>query len=69
MRYAGPIPQWDDADEEADEFQLYRYQAARKAGMTIVEAQLFRDSDVTLSQLRRLVELGCSGDMLAAILL
>jgi hypothetical protein len=46
-----------------------RYRQAREAGMSGIEARLFADCDIETGELRRLVRLGCPGEMLGRILL
>ncbi len=62
----------DIADEEAAgdeqlEVQRRRYQEARRAGLTIVEAKLFADSDCDVGLLRACVAGGCPLDVLVRI--
>lgn len=58
-----------DTSDEQLEVLRRRYQAARKAGLTIVEAELFRDSDQDVGQLRRLLEKGATVEQIRAIVL
>lgn len=46
-----------------------RYTEARLAGLTIVEAQMFADSEQDVGVLRKLVKAGCPVDQLRAIVL
>jgi hypothetical protein len=59
-------------EERADELRIVRrnrYQEARRSGMSIVEANLFADSDIDVGELRRLVDADCPSDLLAGVLL
>lgn len=47
----------------------WRYDAAREAGLNMLEAKLFADSDLDIGELRRLVRLGCPPDLIARLLL
>jgi hypothetical protein len=47
----------------------WRYDEARKAGMSGVEAALFAESDRDLGELRKLVEKGCEPRLIARIVL
>jgi hypothetical protein len=49
--------------------QQWRYEQARNAGLTKVEARLFAESDRSLEELRRLVALGCKPQVIAKIVL
>lgn len=55
--------------DEAVTVYLRRYQEARKAGLTMVEAQLFADSGRDIGQLRKLIAKGCPTDLLRQIVL
>ena len=57
------------ATAEAQQVYRHRYREAREAGMSIVEASLFADSDGDLAELRRLVELGCPIQLIRRIVL
>lgn len=46
-----------------------RYREARQAGLTIVEAQLFADSDRDIGELRLLVAKGATVEQIRAIIL
>ena len=61
----------DEPGETAEREQVYRhrYKEARDAGMSIVEASLFADSDGDLAELRRLVQLGCPIQLIRRIVL
>lgn len=61
-----------EQDTEVDETEAvyrHRYREARDAGMSIVEAQLFADSDGDLAVLRKLLAAGCTPQMILRILL
>lgn len=47
----------------------WRYDEARKAGLTPVEAAMFAESDADLGQLRTLVKKGCPVETIRAIVL
>lgn len=47
----------------------WRYDEARRAGLTPVESALFAESDRDIAELRRLVKAGCPVDQLRAIVL
>lgn len=59
----------DDADGADEQREVYRrrFREARQAGMSIVEAQLFADSDQDIGTLRKLVKAGCPPDVMARI--
>ena len=59
---------YDDENEEGRVFSR-RYREARRAGLSIVEARLFAESDADVRDLRRLVERGCPLELLPKILL
>lgn len=46
-----------------------RYTEARQAGLTIVEAHMFAESDIDIGQLRRLVKARCPVETLRLIVL
>lgn len=63
-------------DEDGERLSLeylsvrnWRYDEARKAGLTGVEAAMFAESDRELAELRKLVKAGCPVDKLRAIVL
>lgn len=56
------------SDRCADVYR-WRYREARQAGMTIIEASLFADSQADLAQLRKLVAAGCAPELILAIVL
>lgn len=60
-------------DELAENRRLevlrWRYKEARQAGLTIVEASLFAESDADLAELRRLVRDGCPTELVRLIVL
>lgn len=47
----------------------WRFDEARAAGLTLVEARLYAESDIDCGELRRLVALGYAGRRLADLLL
>jgi hypothetical protein len=59
----------EEMSDELLEVKRRRYQEARRAGLTIAEAQLFADSDADLRWLRKLVADGCDPTLIANILL
>ncbi len=60
-----------EADTSDEQLQVLRrrYTEARKAGLTLVEAKLFAESDADVGELRRLVRAGCPVEQLRAIVL
>lgn len=58
-----------EAFDENLEVLRRRYTEARQAGLSIVEAQLFADSDVDIGCLRKLVAKGATPDQIRAIVL
>jgi hypothetical protein len=58
-----------DIFDERLEVLRRRYTEARLAGLTIVEARLFSDSDGDIGLLRKLVEKGATPAQIRAILL
>lgn len=58
-----------DRSEELLEVLRRRNQEALRAGLTIVEARLFAESDRDIGELRRLVDAGCPLDTIRAIVL
>jgi len=58
-----------DTSDEQLEVVRRRYTEARKAGLTIIEAKLFAESDADVGELRRLVRAGCPVETLRAIVL
>lgn len=59
----------DGLSDEQIEILRRRYTEARKAGLTIVEARLFSESDRDVGELRKLVERGCPIEQIRAIVL
>ena len=55
--------------EEQWTLYRWRYDAARLAGLTMVEAQLFADSLVDIGELRRLAGLKCPPRLIVRLLL
>ena len=58
-----------DTSDELLEVVRRRYTEARQAGLTIVEAKLFAESEADVGELRRLVQAGCPVETLRAIVL
>jgi membrane-associated PAP2 superfamily phosphatase len=58
-----------EADDERALMYRRRYREARRAGLTIVEAQLFASSRADIGQLRRLVAADCPPDLIRRIML
>lgn len=56
-------------DEALLVLQQWRFECARDAGLTKVEARLFAESDASLEMLRKLQRLGCPPQQIAAIVL
>jgi hypothetical protein len=61
-----PSPEISD---EVLEVRRRRYKEARAAGLSLVESQLFADSETDIGELRRLVRDGCDPALMASILL
>lgn len=64
----------NDADGEwlsLEQFAVrnWRYDEARKAGLSGVESMMFAESDRELTELRKLVKAGCPVEQLRAIVL
>lgn len=59
----------DGLTDEARTVLKNRYQEARRAGLSIVEAKLFADSDQDVGVLRRCVRNGWSAEQIAAVVL
>lgn len=57
------------ASEEQREVVRRRYKEARRAGLSIAEAQLFADSAADVGELRHLVAAGCPPPLIARIVL
>ena len=57
------------ATDEQQRVRLRRYREAVQAGLTIVEARLFADSEADVGELRRLVEAGCPPELIRRIVL
>lgn len=55
--------------DERLEVTRRRYKEARRAGLTLVEAQLFADSDADVGWLRWLVEHQCAVELIRRIVL
>lgn len=53
--------------DELDEYERVRFQAARRAGLTRVEAARFAKGDATLATLRKLTRDGCAPAVIARI--
>jgi hypothetical protein len=65
---ADPAPNECRLDEQG-RVTLHRYAEARRYGLTMVEARLFADSGIDVSELRRLKRKGCPPRLAAEILL
>ncbi len=61
------VAEEDAQGDELVEVQRRRYQEARRAGLTIVEAKLFADSDCDVGLLRACIRGGCPLDVLVRI--
>lgn len=59
----------DDLSDEQLEVLRRRYTEARKAGLTIVEARLFSESDADIGELRKLLAAGCPVEQIRRIVL
>lgn len=62
-------PDGDRLSRELLDVQNWRYDEARKAGLTPVEALMFSQSDRDLAELRRLVAKGCPPEQIREIVL
>lgn len=58
-----------DTFDERLEVLRRRYMEARRAGLTIVEARLFAESDRDVGELRQLVAAGCPVETIRQIVL
>lgn len=58
-----------DLLDEPARVRRRRYREARDAGLTMLEARLFADSDQDIGTLRKLVARGCGHELIAKILL
>ena len=58
-----------DTFDERSEVLRRRYMEARQAGLTIVEARLFSESDRDVGELRQLVAAGCPVETIRQIVL
>jgi len=58
-----------DTFDERLEVLRRRYMEARRAGLTIVEARLFSESDRDVGELRQLVAAGCPVETIRQIVL
>jgi hypothetical protein len=59
----------DDQPTESDRVMFRRFHEARDAGLTLVEARLFAESDADVGHLRKLVAAGCKPAVIAKILI
>lgn len=57
------------ATDEQREVFVRRFKEARAAGLTLVEARLFAESDCDIGLLRKLVEFGCPPAQIAKVLI
>jgi hypothetical protein len=57
-----------EPSDEQREIRRRRYEEARAAGLSVVEARLFADSELDVGDLRRLVKRGCEPRLIARIL-
>jgi hypothetical protein len=55
--------------EERDEVLRWRYNEAREAGMSDVDANRFAHSRIDLGELRRAVKKGCPPEFIAQVVL
>ncbi len=58
-----------DLDDEDRDVVRWRFQQARGAGLTRIEARLFAESEASLTELRLLVAKGCPPQTIARIVL
>jgi len=54
-------------DDDHDDYWLQRFHAARRAGLTRVEAHRFADGTVTLKTLREMVAGGAPSETIARV--
>ena len=59
----------DNYDSSVEGEKYLRYREARRAGLTIVEARLFQDSEAKLDELRKLVAGECPVELIRKIVL
>lgn len=59
----------EDRDLETAEVWRRRYQEARRAGLPPDDALMFATSTVDVGELRKLIDAGCSVDLLRRIVL
>jgi hypothetical protein len=64
-----PTPLERQRQDEYRRVRHRRFKEAMQAGLSLVEAKLFADSDIDVSRLRELVDGGCSAELIARILL
>lgn len=62
-------PDLPPISDELLEVRRRRYREARRAGLSIAEAQLFADSATDIGHLRSLVNAGCTPAVIRSILL
>lgn len=62
------MPETGELDETR-RVMVRRFREARLAGLTLVEARLFAESDVDIGLLRKLVAVGCPPRQIARILI
>lgn len=56
-------------DEARSTVYYHRYNAAKEAGLTMLERRLFAESDADIGVLRKLVRDGCPVDLIRKIVL
>ena len=66
---AEPEPEPDDGPSEYERCVQRRRDEAKAAGLTLVEARLFAESDTDIGLLRKLVDAGCPVPVMARILI
>lgn len=64
-----PAATEEEQPTEQQRVILRRFREASDAGMTLVEARLFAESDCDVGLLRKLAKAGCPGSMIARILI
>src|SRR5690348_10670210 len=62
-------PELPPLSDEALEVRRNRYREAKRAGLSIVEAEIFSSNGVDVGQLRRLVTKGCPVALIREIVL
>ena len=64
-----PAAKEHDRPLELQRIVFRRFTEARAAGLTLIEARLFAESDADIGHLRRLIRDGCKPALIAKILI